>query len=165
MLSDLHKTVARLASTALGRNYIFLNKQALSSLLVVRLTFETWKRNTEANKEERRNKHVAKTLFHQTLLSKVSKTADFQQEDSFKFSPWNILQEDSTNVGYNFLKLKHFLLPVQMDISDPSLVWLRNLLLCRKSKTTFWVQAVRIVLWIPWLQDPLISSGSFMLTL
>lgn len=87
MLSDLHKTVARLASTALGRNYIFLNKQALSSLLVVRLTFETWKWNTEANKEERRNKHVAKTLFHQTLLSKVSKTADFQQEDSFKFSP------------------------------------------------------------------------------
>ena len=72
--------------TPLGMNDILLNTSALCSLLVIRSTFETWKRNVEATKEERRNELVAKTLFNQTLLSKVIIIAGFQQEDSFKFS-------------------------------------------------------------------------------
>ncbi|KAL9984075.1 hypothetical protein ACROYT_G006331 [Oculina patagonica] len=36
----------------------------------LRSAFETWRQNVVENREERRNKHVAKTLFNQTILSK-----------------------------------------------------------------------------------------------
>ncbi|XP_020629164.1 protein SFI1 homolog [Orbicella faveolata] len=61
----------------------------------LRSTFETWKRNAEANKEERRNKHVAKTLFNQTLLSKCfSCWKEFSTHHAVKkWQQWQRIQE------------------------------------------------------------------------